>query len=154
MNKLKELVEELKRITNLSQPNIKYKDQMDVIEALEAELEYLSLPLNKIPTKENCPNTWENIMSKNTWENIMSKSDIVDQSLNEVIKELQQEEIEQNDPLVQKFEESQLTEEEKEQLDKLEFERALAKRNEQAAIENEKSRQRGRKKKEQQPPQE
>ena len=145
MNKLKELIEELKRITNLSQPNIKYKEQMDVIEAMEAELEYLSLPLNKIPTKENCPNTWENIMSK---------SDIVDQSLNEVIKELQQEEIEQNDPLVQKFEEPQLTEEEKEQLDKLEFERALAKRNEQAAIENEKSRQRGRKKKEQQPPQE
>lgn len=128
MDKLKELVEELKRITNLSQPNIKYKEQMDVIEALEAELNNHPVPL--------------------------TKSEIVDQSLNEVIKELQQEEVEQNDPLVQKLEEPQLTEEEKEQLDKLEFERALEKRKEQAAIENEKSKQRGRKKKEQQNSQE
>lgn len=128
MDKLKELVEELKRITNLSQPNIKYKEQMDVIEALEAELNNHPVPL--------------------------TKSEIVDQSLNEVIKELQQEEVEQNDPLVQKLEEPQLTEEEKEQLDKLEFERALEKRKEQAAIENEKSKQRGRKKKEQQDSQE
>lgn len=128
MDKLKELVEELKRITNLSQPNIKYKEQMDVIEALEAELNNHPVPL--------------------------TKSEIVDQSLNEVLEVEKWNEIELNDPLIQKLEEPQLTEEEKEQLDKLEFERALEKRKEQAAIENEKSKQRGRKKKEQQDSQE
>lgn len=112
MKKLKELVEELKRITNLSQPNIKFKDQMDVIEALEVEL--------------------------NREVYYPSKSEIVDKSLNEVLNELKQEEIEKNDPLIQKMDESADHTEENE--------RALAKINEINAQQF--AKQRGRKKKE------
>lgn len=86
MNKLKEILAELKQITINSQPNIKFKEQMDCIEAIEAELNNYLVPP---PTK----------------------SDIVDKALNEVIEEMKQDEIEQNDPLVEKLEESNHVEE-------------------------------------------
>lgn len=38
MNKIQELLADLRSVTERSQPNVKFREQMDLIEALEAEL--------------------------------------------------------------------------------------------------------------------
>lgn len=61
MSKIEELLADLKSVTERSQPNIKFREQMDLIEALEAEL--ISPPL---PTESIKASVAQNIESEET----------------------------------------------------------------------------------------
>lgn len=62
MNKINELLSDLKSVTERSQPNIKFREQMDLIEAIEIEIQSMEYVIPELTLNETEQESGESTM--------------------------------------------------------------------------------------------